>query len=277
MKREKINSITMALDCAIRDSKGEEGGYESKKRKAPYSNYMTNTAWDEYLGDIHRDIQKVLKKETSGDPPKMASFGSSCRFVYDTLKDVEGIEFEKILSTGLGGNANLDAFVVKGDTAICVEAKCHEIYIDPSPYTEVYRHLNNNLDGFKFNDNISDFYGDEVPIRHFDIKQLICHFLAIARAVLTKKIEQPKIRFVYLIYNPHKIENYIKEYKDAVLGQYDQCLEEIESIDMVALFAKISEFQRDDLKRKYIKAENIEMPDFEFFLVDQESWEEHFK
>ena len=49
-------------------------------------------------------------EEKDGRPPKMASFGSSSRMIYNLSNKKDGFHFEKKLPTTVGGTANLDGF-----------------------------------------------------------------------------------------------------------------------------------------------------------------------
>lgn len=268
-----MSKIREVLDCAIRDAEGNrKGGYVGKSGKV-YPNYMHNEEWAEYKKMIPDEVKEKLKKETEGIPPKMACFGSSCRIAYDKLKDVEGVEFEKILSTIVSrGKANLDAYVKRGNLDIFVEAKCGEIYIEESPYLSTYKEIQKRYKKFTYSADISSFMLGDKPIIHFDIKQLICHFLGITAGLLKGTITAEKVRFVYLIYNPNDVKEFIADdkYRDEILEQYQATLDEIDLFDMKELFKTIYEFQKENLKiKRNIKEGFIVESCFEFKLVDQ--------
>ena len=99
---EKIDR-EKALDYAIRDGEWKkfpvESGYKIGN-KPPYWNYLSNDAWEEFKGKMKKahlcqfeDADGGEMKEKKGRwgiyPPKMASFGSSSRFLYSVSKDIE--------------------------------------------------------------------------------------------------------------------------------------------------------------------------------------------
>ena len=285
-----MSKIREVLDCAIGNYEGKEGGYRGKNGKI-YPNYMSNEEWEEYHKTIPDDIQEKLMKEIQGEPPKMASFGSSCRMAFDMLNSIPDIDFEKILSTKVStGRANLDAYVKRGAREIFTEAKRGEIYDSHlnveinEKYLEVYKKLNKF---FSFTTTASSkeryvkctFKAKDKEIIHFDLKQLICHFLGITAGVLEGRITAEKIRFVYLIYNPNEIKDCIdNKYRDKILKQYKETLEEIELFDMKELFAAVFKVQKEKLQinRNIKDGLGVEC-DFEFILADQNNCADLFK
>ena len=283
-----MSKIREVLDCAIRDAEGNrKGGYVGKSGKI-YPNYMHNEEWAEYKKMIPDEVKEKLKKETEGVPPKMACFGSSCRIAYDKLNSVEGVEFEKILSTIVSrGMANLDAYVKRGNLDIFVEAKCHEIYGSHRivEVSEVYLPVFDKLQEFftyaaeksKKGYVKCSFKVKEQEILHFDLKQLICHFLGITAGLLNGAIKSKKVCFVYLIFNPHHIKDRIcDKYRKKILDQYDKTIEEINLFDMEKLFEAIFEYQRcqnKDISHNY----EGDIPEFEFFVADQDNGARYFE
>lgn len=277
------------LDYAMRDKeKAFYGtGYEIDGRK--YDRYMSNDGWNSYLeeemSNVHREQYEKGDggeiKEKRGRwgmyPPKMACYGSSSRIIYTLLRNVPSIEFEKKFATRVGHSANLDAYLRKGYTDIFLEAKCREIYsshnkIDiGNAYKPVYEHIKQCNGKFGFSDDPSSeskkfkcsFYYNGTPIIHFDIKQLICHFLAIAANYLEPKKGEDaynNIRFVYFIYDPNELGN------EALTRVYEGTIDEIRKIgkiDIIKLFKAVFEYQKKKLKIEK------EMPIFEFVLADQ--------
>ena len=169
----KIDSREKALDYAIRDyelkdkDKFAKSGYTIKKEKKTYWNYLSNDAWEEFKGKMKKahlcqfeDADGGEMKEKKGRwgiyPPKMASFGSSSRFLYSVSKDIEGFQFEKLLPTRVGGTANLDGYIMRGDVDVFVEAKCKEIYSSHNTievsnvYEEIYKELHKSYPEFSF-------------------------------------------------------------------------------------------------------------------------------
>ena len=291
------------LDAAIR--KSEEGKvascYEIEGKK-PYENYLSNDAWDAFRNGMSKEHREQFGKGGGSElkenrgrwgiyPPKMASFGSSSRFVYNLLERVYGeefdrVEFEKKLRTRVGGVANLDAYI-KSICEIFIEAKCHEIYSSHNSteinecYERVFEDLASNLNWFRYC-NVGDstktnyskysFYYNDKQIKRFDIKQLICHFLGISAYILESG-EKHNIKFVYLIYNPSDVVKEDNAEGTKILQQHQATLDEIVPSDMEKLFADIFEYQKENLNKDY----SGDYDHFEFVIADQSTIEEHLK
>ena len=304
----KIDSREKALDYAIRDYECNEKsvgyGYEIAGNK--YWNYLSNKSWEEFLksmSSLHRaqynDADggelKVKQGRWGIYPPKMASFGSSSRFLYNISKNIECFQFEKLLPTRVGGSANLDGYITRGDGDVFVEAKCREIYSShktievSNVYEEIYKELQELYPKFSFKNNgrpikngkednehfncTFKFNGKEII--HFDIKQLICHFLAISANILENENANKNIKFIYLIFNPNEvIEQVEKEsYKKQIIEIYGDIKKEItDYFDMELLFESIFEIQA---KRLGLEGEKNSL--FEFHLVDQYNYKEIIK
>ena len=128
-----------ALDFAIRDGQEEfDYGYKISG-KSPHNNYLSNDDWKRFLDSMsplhlaqYNDADGGELKEKSGrwgiNPPKMASFGSSSRLIYECSKSIPGFCFEKQLPTRVGHTANLDGYICRPEEDVFVEAKCREIY-----------------------------------------------------------------------------------------------------------------------------------------------------
>ena len=308
----KIDSREKALDYAIRDyelkdkDKFAKSGYTIKKEKKTYWNYLSNDAWEEFKGKMKKahlcqfeDADGGEMKEKKGRwgiyPPKMASFGSSSRFLYSVSKDIEGFQFEKLLPTRVGGSANLDGYITRGDGDVFVEAKCREIYSSHNTievsnvYEEIYKELQELYPKFSFKNNgrpikngkednehfncTFKFNGKEII--HFDIKQLICHFLAISANILENENANKNIKFIYLIFNPKEvIEQVEKEsYKKQIIEIYGDTKKEItDYFDMELLFESIFEIQA-----KRLGLEGKKYPLFEFYFAEQYNYKEIIK
>ena len=304
----KIDSREKALDYAIRDYECNEKsvgyGYEIAGNK--YWNYLSNKSWEEFLksmSSLHRaqynDADggelKVKQGRWGIYPPKMASFGSSSRFLYNISKNIECFQFEKLLPTRVGGSANLDGYITRGDGDVFVEAKCREIYSShktievSNVYEEIYKELQELYPEFSFKNNgrpikngkednehfncTFKFNGKEII--HFDIKQLICHFLAISANILENENANKNIKFIYLIFNPKDvIEQVEKEsYKKQIIKIYGDTITEIKDyFKMELLFKSIFKIQA---KRLGLEGEKYSL--FEFHLVDQDNYKEKIK
>lgn len=275
------------LDCAIRDKEckpyGE--GYIISKSKLAYDRYMSNEGWKRYLAGMSDNHRKQYEEGDGGEinekrgrwgtyPPKMACYGSSSRIIYTLLRGVANIEFEKKFATLVGHTANLDAYLQTGYTDIFLEAKCREIYASHTKidignvYKPVYEYIKQCNKKFVYSDEPSktnnkfrcSFYYDGEQIIRFDIKQLICHYLAIVANYLKPlngKDAMVNIRFVYFIYNPNELGN------ETLKGVYKDTIDEIHRIGVIELFKAVFEYQKKNLKIEK------EMPIFEFVLADQ--------
>ena len=310
---ENIDSPKKALDCAIRDFELKdrdisiECGYKIEKEKKTYWNYLSNDAWEEFKGKMKKahlcqfeDADGGEMKEKKGrygiNPPKMASFGSSSRFLYNISKDIEGFQFEKVLPTRVGHSANLDGYIMRDDVDIFVEAKCKEIYSShktikvSNVYEEIYKELQKLYPEFSFKNNgrpikngkednehfkcTFKFDGEEIV--HFDIKQLICHFLAISANILENEHANKKIKFVYLIFNPECntcFENEkISSYRNRIIERRKKTIDEIGEFDMEPLFKSIFEIQA-----KRLGLEGKKYSSFDFCIADQKDYKEKIK
>ena len=108
-------------------------------------------------------------------------------------------------------------------------------------------------------------------ISHFDVKQLICHFLGICANILESHANA-NVRFIYLIFNPDFDTDFsnphISNFQSKILDEYKETLEEINIFgDFKWLFDAVMEYQSEHLgipKPQYV---------FEFALHDQKSYE----
>ena len=151
--------LNKALDEAIRiyETKNNSNlfaGYTVNGRT--YPNYISNSCWDDFYKDMKEKHPEAYDNYKNGDgkeldekrvganiyPPKMASFGSSSRFVYSLMKDDFDFKFEKQLPTTVGGIANLDGFKKTENGYAFVEAKCREPYsVKDKVYGQKYKKL----------------------------------------------------------------------------------------------------------------------------------------
>ena len=306
----KIDSPDKALDYAIRDYECKKFPVESgyKIENNIYCNYLSKNSWKEFkdsMKKVHRrqfeDADGEELKEKKGRwgicPPKMASFGSSSRFIYNISKDIVGFQFEKLLPTRVGGTANLDGYIMRGDVDVFVEAKCKEIYSSHKPikvsdvYKEIYDKIKTD-NGFSYDNNgrpIKDgktddkhfkctFKFDGEEIVHFDIKQLICHFLAISANILENEKANKNVKFVYLIFNPEDTDaacfenEKVSSYKGRIFKIYNETIEEIRKFNMEKLFASVFQIQADRLG-----IEGKKYSSFDFCIADQKDYKEKIK
>lgn len=285
-----------ALDFAIRDRQKKFGyGYEISG-KSPYNNYLSNDDWKRFIDSMsplhlaqYNDAdggELIEKKGRWGlNPPKMASFGSSSRLIYECSKSIPGFCFEKQLPTKVGHTANLDGYICRPEEDVFVEAKCREIYSShlnqkiSLVYKDVYEYIKSKNPDFSYeckpienelNYMACSFIMNGKYISHFDVKQLICHFLGICANILKNKANT-NVRFIYLIFNPDFDTDFsnphILNFKSKILEVYKETLEEINIFgDFKWLFDAVMDYQSKHL--------GIPKPqfNFEFALLDQRSY-----
>lgn len=289
-----------ALDFAIRDY--ELNGVDDPKCKfgfntgsCVYYNYLSKREFEDFLSKMNKTHKSQYDNANGGElevreslPPKMASYGSSSRFIYNMSKEIDNFCFEKKLRTRVGiGVANIDGYLC-GETDIYIEAKCREIYSSHSKvsvsekYKAVYDKISHNYNAFSYV-NYGANYGTKGTfecsyeingklIRLFDIKQLICHFLGITARLLDESNSNKKVKFVYLIFNPKKNTVFTDDrLKCQIINDYDTTIAEIEAFDMKRLFDAVMDFQSETLSK--VKPEYS----FEFVLTDQSGYAEELK
>lgn len=288
-KNKEPKDLQTALDCAVRDSLKGKGGYKIKGDI--YYNYMTNDEWEDFLREMEDCHQKQFYGgnggETKGNkyPPKMASYGSSSRFIYELSHKIPGFSFEEKLDTKVGGIANLDGFIRSGTEYIYVEAKKREIYNKSEKkisevYLPAYKYIQNCCKMFAFNQFCTEgarsiaFKIGEDDVKYFDMKQMICHFLGITYDLAKHSIKNAKVKFLYLLYNPCSIEKFLHEkYKEKVIKRFDEVKEFIECNQKVleSIFSSVLNYQ---IETNHFKEINI---DFEIKMVDQNNYLDEFK
>lgn len=291
-------SLQKKLDYVIKldELNGMSNSMEGYKTETGfYETYMSNYEWDEFLHDMeknHADMYEMYKngggkeldERKSGNniyPPKMASYGSSSRMIYNLAKDIEGFVFEEKLSTTVGGIANLDGFIEKDDTYIFVEAKCREPYGTKSSdieikYKDLYKYisespvtlLNCKIIEEKAGKMKVEFLYNGIVIEYFDMKQMICHLLGIATAFLNGKYSDKNIKFLYLLYNPTLIDSPKCKEWDRITGIYEQTCDECNMIDFKVLYSVLFEFLKDKLKISDIQNKSS----FTFRLCDRNNF-----
>lgn len=294
----ELNEI---LDYAIMqnetaNNKNIKSGYTISGKL--HSNYIENDCFESFINDMKNSYPTAyemyglgsgseleIRKNRWGtfSPPKMASFGSSSRMIYNLMKDTKGFLFEKQLPTTVGGTANLDGFMETGDKYIFVEAKCREPYgkkddkiyrkyeklynfinqseksnvgCDVSPVDEIYMKVT-----FKVNDN---------PIHNFDMKQMISHLLGVATAFLNGEFELRDIEFIYLLFDPTLIEIKDEKAKEKIHEIYKNTCDECNATDFKTLFEVVIDYLKSYKKwNKDIETSDL-TKDFTFKLCSQE-------
>ena len=285
-------SISNKFDLAIKlaETKSKDGAYTVKERK--YEAYMQNTEWEKFKADMTPTAFKEYcaggggeLEEKNGRPPKMASYGSSSRMIYKLSSHKEEFHFEKKLPTTIGGTANLDGFYEDDNRYVFVEAKCHEIYSSKNSsvskaYEKLYNFINEKMSGIveiKMHDSKCgryldvEYFAKGEKLRHFDMKQMICHLLGIATGILKGDLDKKQTDFIYLLYDPSKLE-LAPDTKEAVDSIYNRTCYEFNLVDYSRLLRVIFEFLKEI---KYTEAVSDEELDalickFTFMLKSQD-------
>lgn len=258
---------TLDLSMKKHETGTIDGGFSVKGGK-PYSSYMQNSEWDCFIRDMEENHGEAFVEYGAGSggecksngayPPKMASYGSSSRMIYNLCKEIPGFHFEYKLHTTVGGTANLDGFLEREEELIYVEAKCREPYgekphLIEKKYKELYDYINaqatNNLriraEPLASKLNVS-FSVNGKEIKHFDIKQMLCHLLGVA----TKHLRQPthkRITFLYLAYDPRRIELIDSKKGAKIIAVYNEMCDECKAVDFKALFTDVCRFLAEKL------------------------------
>ena len=289
-------NIVEKLDLAI---KSKEIGTTEGFYTVPYKDgtinkptYMTNKDWNAFLSAMPEAARKEYGegdgdelKEKDGRPPKMASFGSSSRMIYNLSKEKEGFHFEKKLPTTVGGTANLDGFYEDDNRYIFVEAKCHEPYTAKNvtvskAYEKLYNYINEQMPGNLHIDmqtskcgrylNV-EYFADGEKLRHFDMKQMICHLLGIATGMLKGTLQRKQVDFIYLLYDPTELD-IVPDAKAVIDEIYERTCYECNLVDLAELYRVLLNFL---IKEKYagaaseIDVDNMVLQ-FTFALASQE-------
>ena len=294
--------IQKELDIAIKNheqqnSSNLQAGYKIGNRV--YDAYLENACWENFKMNIKRMYPEAYEKFNEGSgkeleerkvgryifPPKMASFGSSSRMIYILSKDIPGFQFEEKLPTTVGGIAHMDGFLEKESEYIFVEAKCREPYVKKDniievKYKELYQYITES-DTTPVCCKIEDrpggkmkvfFQSGDTHIEYFDIKQMISHLLGIGTALLNGRYEEKAIRFLYLLFNPTKIEFEQESVRELICETYEKVCAECNSIDFKQLFHEILVFLQ--VRKGLGQKKNIEelLVGFTFTLCDQENY-----
>lgn len=272
-----------------------DGAFIIGENMKSYQSYMNNSAWNDFVDTMKKDFHFAYDEYNKGSggeltpkghfPPKMASYGSSSRMIYNLCKDIPNFHFEYQLPTKVGGIANLDGFIKKDNRYVFIEAKCREPYgikshLIDNKYKTLYEYINNDkscnlnihTEGAGSKMDVT-FYVDNNTITCFDIKQMICHLLGIAVKFLSNPTKE-KISFLYLCYNPKLIEIINKKKKEKIYFTYDQMCEECNAIDFHKLFEIILRFLSQELNIGQATENEISdmISNFDFSLCDQSNY-----
>ena len=289
-------NIVEKLDLAIKlKETGTTDGFYTvpcKNGTLQKQTYMTNDEWLAFLTAMPEAARREYGegngdelKEKNGRPPKIASYGSSSRMIYDLSNKKEGFHFEKKFPTTVGGTANLDGFFEDDNRYIFVEAKCHEPYtaktISVSKcYEKLYKYINEQMVGSVHIDmetskcgrylNV-EYYADGEKIERFDLKQMICHLLGIATGMLNGNLERKQTDFIYLLYDPTELD-IDSDAKKVIDEIYERTCYECNLVDFTELYRVLLNFL---IKEKYTDAASDSDVDnmvinFTFALASQE-------
>lgn len=291
MELNKILDYAIMADETTKNPDVKSGYIINRK---PYNNYLSNASFAEFVEDMKTNHPtayemyckgggKELEERASGKniyPPKMASFGSSSRMIYNLMKSTDGFIFEKKLPTTVGGTANLDGFMETEDKCIFVEAKCREPYtakdgIIERKYEDLYKVITaSDKTSVACDISVIDrrkmevkFMSGDTEIHSFDMKQMISHLLGVATAFLKGEFEVKKIAFIYLLFNPKLIK--IKDGKSEIHRIYEQTCNECNSVDFKALFEVIVDYLQTVKGLGKNKNKSDIVTGFSFRLCDQ--------
>ena len=177
--------------------------------------------------------------------------------IYQLSKHIDGFCFEKQLPTTVGGRANLDGYLSLPDKEIYIEAKCREPYSHTAEqtvsrqYRGVYDHLCRKMPDIFFcaMQNTPDAYGRSMQasfrckgktVEAFDIKQMICHLLAVATEHLTHPGSK-EVLFLYLLYDPSQLPLQ-SDNRQTVLAIHKDVCQTATGLDLPQMFAHIVDY-----------------------------------
>lgn len=264
MATAKSNRLTLqnSFDLAKKKSEGgnPDTGYCIDGRV--FYAYMTNVEWGEFVRRMPGEFANRFEHGQGGEmkerktrhgnyvPPKMCSYGSSSRMLYELANNIPDFIFEYELPTVIGGKAHLDGYKENGN--IYVEAKCREIYGDKEEVSAVYDQLYEYLSRttllrYERNENKVSFNWGTKEIEHFDLKQMLCHLLGIANHNLCNGIAP--VNFLYMVYKPTpELLSFLNEDdRKRIQEIWKQEKQEAESIDFKCLYRHIILFFREKM------------------------------
>lgn len=254
---------TLDLSIKKHELNTVNGGY------GKYQAYMDESVWKVFVEDMKEQHPAAYEQYGAGSggelnpvgnlPPKMASYGSSSRMIYNLSKHIPDFYFEYKLPTTIGGVANMDGYIELPDKHVFVEAKCREPYnvksVSPSEkYKGVYKYLNDSDNPLgvtyitEYGKTTVQFSVGTTPVRYLDVKQIICHLLGIATRFLTYPSEK-SVNFVYLCFSPAYIKIIDSKKEDKILEVYECMCEEFRLLDVKAIFADIVIYLSEKYKR----------------------------
>lgn len=308
-------SLQNVFDLAKKEFDGGnlECGYKAKNGNL-YTAYYTNDEWQTFKNEMEKNYKSAYNdfKEGNGGeldergkyPPKMASYGSSSRFIFEQSRNVPNFQFEKKLGICVPSRnekqeaeASLDGYIMEKN--IYVEAKCREIYNRNVPefnskYEEFYTYLTEYTQG-RFNFDIVEsldkegkisrrihFFWDNKRIMHFDCKQILCHLLGIAKNTITNP-QTISPTLLYLVYKPsEELLGYIKSKRSAnsIRSCWDKEFHEATTIDIPLIYNCVVHFLHErkgiGLNLNINEIERIAQS-FRFHFCSQEDYLSHLQ
>ena len=283
---------------------GYNGNNEYLQKDTSWKNLLDGMK-DEHKNQYGKGSGGELKEE-KGNPPKMAAFASSSRFIYTISardNDIPGFKFEEQLPTTVGGVANMDGYQALNGKFTFVEAKCREPYSHSIKqaikrnYKDIYAYLREKMPRV-FScvmEDIPDAPGGKEPqnkmnvvffchnkvVAYFDIKQMISHLLGVATKFLDSKgallgdVEQ--IQFLYLLYNPTKLAMEDED-KAEVMTVYEDTCWCAKHYHFEELFGHVVDFLAPKLAPNADKDLLQALKDsFKFDLCDQYTYLKYFE
>lgn len=304
IKQSYINtsklSLNQVLDYAIMQNETAknpniEAGFRIHDKI--YGNYVKNDYFNAFVDEMEKKYPiahqmygvaggKELETRKVGKnvyPPKMASFGSSSRMIFNLMKDIDGFLFEKQLPTTVGGTANLDGFMETDSKYIFVEAKCREPYgtkenVYEDKYEKLYSFISDSprtnvtcdIEKLEGTEIKVTFKVNDKPVNNFDMKQMISHLLGVATGFLNGKFENKDIEFIYLLFDPTVIEIKDEKAKNKIYEIYKNTCDECNATDFKALFEVIVDYLKGYKKwnKDFITSDLTDR--FSFRLCSQE-------
>lgn len=300
-----------AFDLALKQLKGGDitKGYSLNGRY--YYAYQTKEEWMEFLNEMKSTHSRAYsafyggygnelfeRKSASGKkmPPKMASYASSSRFIYEESMILgDKFDFECKLPIAFMGvdkeaEASLDGYIPSKH--IFVEAKCHEIYsllsTEYKPaYEGFYQYLHDKT-GKQFDYSVTssngkknyiDFMWNGKKLTKLDLKQLLCHMLGIAKKALLEDCSETST-LLYLVYRPgYDLLQLIpdQETRKFILSTWETERDETNSIDFPLLFRLITNYIYTERKNwqnngQYSPRVNEISEAFAFMFCDQDEY-----
>lgn len=292
----RSNKVQKAFDQALKLIKGGDldDGYKVDDRQQLYNNYYTNAEWKDFLGEMKNNYNTAYKAYCCGNgselleitrrgksnPPKMASYASSSRFIYELSRDIPDFSFECKLPTSFPGYpASLDGAIISHRTF--VEAKCHEIYSRNSSglgksYINFCNYFNENTNGILgLSGNKVIKWGGE-QLFSLDLKQLLSHLFGIANNALQKNCEKIST-LIYLVYRPEPDLLQLisdEKTKNHVLAIWKNEQDEARTVDFNLLFYHIVHYLYNNKKSRYRDDVNVDgiSKAFKFVFCDQNEY-----